>query len=59
MPSELVHLTVTDSIATVTLNRPDKLNALNGEMLARLDGKMISLSDFRGKRVVINSWASW
>jgi len=27
--------------------------------LARLDGKMISLSDFRGKRVVINSWASW
>jgi hypothetical protein len=27
--------------------------------LQRLDGTFISLSDLRGKRVVINSWASW
>ncbi len=27
--------------------------------LARLDGPAIRLSDFRGKRVLINSWASW
>ena len=27
--------------------------------LPRLDGSMLALSDFRGKRVLINSWASW
>jgi hypothetical protein len=27
--------------------------------VARLDGSLVSLADFRGKRVVINSWASW
>ena len=27
--------------------------------LPKLDGTAISLSDFRGKRVLINSWASW
>ena len=27
--------------------------------VARLDGSLVSLADFRGKRVLINSWASW
>ena len=27
--------------------------------LARLDGTPVSLADFRGKRVLIQSWASW
>lgn len=27
--------------------------------LARLDGTPVSLADFRGRRLVINSWASW
>ncbi|MHB8523743.1 MAG: peroxiredoxin family protein [Limisphaerales bacterium] len=27
--------------------------------LTRLDGTLVALSDFRGKRVLINSWASW
>ncbi len=27
--------------------------------LQRLDGEPVALSDFRGKRVLINSWASW
>ncbi len=27
--------------------------------VARLDGRGVSLADLRGKRVVINSWASW
>lgn len=27
--------------------------------LSKLDGTPVSLSDFRGKRVLINSWASW
>jgi len=27
--------------------------------VARLDGSPVSLADFRGKRVLIQSWASW
>ena len=27
--------------------------------LRKLDGSRVALSDFRGKRVLINSWASW
>lgn len=27
--------------------------------IARLDGRPVSLADFRGKRVLIQSWASW
>ena len=27
--------------------------------LTALDGREIALSDLRGKRVLINSWASW
>jgi len=27
--------------------------------LVKLDGGVVSLSDFHGKRVLINSWASW
>ena len=27
--------------------------------LPKLDGTTVALSDFRGKRVLINSWASW
>ena len=27
--------------------------------LTKLDGSSVALSDFRGKRVLINSWASW
>lgn len=27
--------------------------------LTRLDGTPVALTDFRGKRVLINSWASW
>jgi peroxiredoxin len=27
--------------------------------LTRLDGTPVSLDEFRGQRVLINSWASW
>jgi len=37
MPYDLLLFTVTDRIATVTVNRPDKLNALNDAVLDELD----------------------
>lgn len=53
MPTDLVQLTLSDSIATITLNRPDKLNALNGEMLARLDAIADELDRANDVRVVL------
>jgi enoyl-CoA hydratase len=37
MPYEFLTVEVADRIATVTINRPDKLNALNAHVLAELD----------------------
>lgn len=36
------------AIATITLNRPDKLNALNAELLGELDALLQTLSDATG-----------
>lgn len=38
MPYEFLTVEVADRIATVTVNRPDKLNALNARVLEELDG---------------------
>ena len=37
MQSEFVVVERTETIATVTINRPDKLNALNAQVLAGLE----------------------
>ena len=36
MAYETITLNVTDRIATLTVNRPDKLNALNNRVIAEL-----------------------
>ena len=36
--SELIRVDTTDGVRTITVNRPEKLNALNSEVLSQLDG---------------------
>lgn len=43
----------TDGIATLTLNRPDKFNALSVELLTELDYEFRSIGDDRSVRAVI------
>ena len=53
MSTELVQLSVDGPIATVVLNREDKLNALNAEMLAALEEYADELDRRREVRVVL------
>lgn len=49
-----IRLEVADGIATVTIDRPDKLNALNGAVLAELTAAFVALSEAEAKtRVAI------
>src|SRR6187551_3957283 len=52
MADEL-HYEVDDGVATVTLNRPDQRNALNGELLAALVEAMKSARDDEAVRAVV------
>ncbi len=47
MPYEFLTVEVVDRIATVTITRPDKLNALNARVLAELDGLFTALATDR------------
>lgn len=52
MPEELLY-EVVDGVATVTLNRPDQRNALNGELLAALVDSMKQARDDPQVRAVV------
>lgn len=51
--SETVILTHSDGVAVLTLNRPDKLNALNAELLEQLESMLYSVQTDRSIRVVV------
>jgi enoyl-CoA hydratase len=53
MGADLVLLSEQEGIATVTINRPDKLNALNEEVIARLTTTFESCRDSASIRAVI------
>lgn len=57
MAEPAVLLLVNGPIATITLNRPDKLNAINPEMLARLEAIVGELEAAQDVRVVLMTGA--
>ena len=50
---EFLQVSVDDGIATVTVNRPDKLNALNAATIAEIDAAFRRLAGDDGARGVI------
>ena len=53
MSDSHVLLSVQDSVATITLNRPDKLNAISMAMLDQIEGAVAELEHNRAVRVVL------
>ena len=53
MSDDLVRLTIEAPLAAITLNRPDKLNALTPPMLARLEAIAAQLEQERSVRAVL------
>ena len=51
--SEEVLYEVSDAIATLTLNRPDRMNAISGPMLARLTQLLIQANEDPKVRVIV------
>src|SRR5712691_2121366 len=51
--TELVLTEITDHLATVTLNRPEKLNALNADLLDALPGVLQALAGDKDVRCVV------
>ena len=49
---------ITDRIGIVTLNRPARRNALNGELMAALDGAVKAMAADDGVKVVILTGAA-
>jgi len=53
MPAEQIQIDIKDSIATLTLNRPEKLNAMTGQMGQELDAAYYELDNNDDVRVII------
>ena len=53
MPHEFLIVEIADRVAKVTINRPDKLNALNARVLEELDGVFTALATDRLVSAVI------
>ena len=53
MSDSHVLLSVQDAVATITLNRPDKLNAISMAMLDQIEGTVAELEKNRAVRVVL------
>ncbi|MHB1312910.1 MAG: enoyl-CoA hydratase/isomerase family protein [Gemmatimonadaceae bacterium] len=53
MPHEFLIVEIADRVATVTINRPDKLNALNARVFEELDGLFAALATDRLVSAVI------
>jgi enoyl-CoA hydratase/carnithine racemase len=51
--TEPVLLEVADGVATITFNRPDRLNALSCETMQAFEGKIRGMGEFEGIRAVI------
>lgn len=49
----LIHYTVADRVATITMNRPDKRNALNADLVFELAGAFASAAEDDEVRVVV------
>ena len=57
MPSEQIQIDIKDSIATLTLNRPEKLNAITGQMGKELQQAYFELDKNDAVRVIIATGA--
>ncbi len=53
MKYETLLVEITDGVAVVTINRPDKLNALNAQVLAELSSCFSRLQNETGARVIV------
>jgi 2-(1,2-epoxy-1,2-dihydrophenyl)acetyl-CoA isomerase len=54
----IILLDVADRIGTITLNRPDRRNALNGDLIAALDGAVKQMAADRDVKVVVLTGAA-
>ena len=58
MTTSVLLTDVTDRVGTITLNRPERRNALNGELVAALDGAVKAMAVDPAVKVVILTGAA-